>query len=316
MSACYRVARLLQAVRTRWPVLFVALALASGGWIIAQRHTEIADAFRQLSWWSTPLALIAAIAGVVAIFRSWLVIVRDSGIGLTTRQGWRVFAVGQIGKYLPGSVWSILGPAQLVRVYGGSATSMAAATIVSLMVSVLVAIVLGGVFLPFSGDGLDAPWFVSLFVLALGVLLYPKILNASVHLVSRLLRRPLIDRPVSNTGILSSVGWACFANLCFGLHVMALAHNFGLTDVRGYMQACAAYSLAAGIGVLIVFAPAGAGAREAVMVLVLGTSMPTSAALTIALLSRVITMVVDFAFAVSQLKTARAISSRRSVRAL
>jgi uncharacterized membrane protein YbhN (UPF0104 family) len=54
--------------------------------------------------------------------------------------------------------------------------------------------------------------------------------------------------------------------------------------------------------VIVIFAPAGAGAREAVLIAVLAPVLSVDAALAIALVSRVLLIAVDVLIAASQLR--------------
>jgi uncharacterized membrane protein YbhN (UPF0104 family) len=73
-----------------------------------------------------------------------------------------------------------------------------------------------------------------------------------------------------------------------------------------------AYSLSWAVGFLAVFAPAGAGVREAVMVAVLGARTTPATALTVALLCRAFAVVADAAAGAA----ASALVGRRRLRRL
>ena len=45
------------------------------------------------------------LAGIYATFRSWRAVLADLGGGLPQAPAMRVFYLGQLGKYLPGTVW-------------------------------------------------------------------------------------------------------------------------------------------------------------------------------------------------------------------
>lgn len=281
----------------------VALAVVLGTWVVVDQWTEVRRALGDLAWWSAPGAFVAGAAGVYAIFRSWAGIVADHGVVLSPRQALRIYGVGQAGKYLPGSVWSVLTQAQMAREYGGSRARMAAASLVALLLSVVVALGLGALVLPFAnGAAAERFWYAPVFAVGLGVLLVPAVLNRVVALGARLLRRPADSVRLTGRAVLRAGGWAVMGNLFFGLHLLALGATLGLGDLRGYLLAVAAYSLAAGLGVVFVIAPAGAGVREFVITVVLAVSVSTGTAVTIALLSRVLLLVVDLLLALTQVR--------------
>jgi uncharacterized membrane protein YbhN (UPF0104 family) len=66
---------------------------------------------------------------------------------------------------------------------------------------------------------------------------------------------------------------------------------------RGLALAVGGYALAWVVGFLVVVVPAGAGARELVLVAVLAGTLPHAAVLLVVLVSRVLVTLVDLLFA-------------------
>jgi glycosyltransferase involved in cell wall biosynthesis len=296
------------------PLAVVGCASGLAALAIVRERDEIAGALARLSWWATPLSGVAGLVAVLGIYRSWAVMVRACGIELEPWQAFRVFAVGQAGKYVPGSVWSVVTPAQMVRQYGGSRSRMAAATLVALLVSVCVALVLGCVLLPASGGRASrALWFAPILAVPVAVTLVPPVLNRLVRTAGRLLRRGPVDSAISASAVLASAAWAAAADFCFGVHLQLLGTNMGATGFDGFLICTCAYSLAAALGVLVFFAPAGAGVREVVITLVLAPKLTVAAGLVVALLSRVVMTVVDLALALSRIRPGETDRERQPV---
>jgi len=84
------------------------------------------------------------------------------------------------------------------------------------------------------------------------------------------------------------VGWAIN-----GLEIYVLMRHLAGDRQGTLLVSVGAYSLSWAIGFLAVFAPAGAGVREAVMIAVLHTQTTGAIALTVALVSRGISVVAD-----------------------
>ena len=57
------------------------------------------------------------LAGIYATFRSWRAVLADLGGGLPQAPAMRVFYLGQLGKYLPGTVWPAVTQMRLGRDY-------------------------------------------------------------------------------------------------------------------------------------------------------------------------------------------------------
>jgi uncharacterized membrane protein YbhN (UPF0104 family) len=133
----------------------------------------------------------------------------------------------------------------------------------------------------------------------LGVL-HPAVLNRLLALAGRVLKRGELEIAFTFRGVLTSAGWALLGSLAFGAHIFALAHGLGVTGLRGFVLSTCAYSLAAGVGVVIIFAPAGAGVREAVLTAVLSPLISVEAAVVVALASRAVFIVVDLGLGAAQ----------------
>jgi len=71
----------------------------------------------QLSVPSLGAALAAVLGGIVATFLCWREVLADLGGRLPLAAGARVFFLGQLGKYLPGSVWPVMAQMELGRDY-------------------------------------------------------------------------------------------------------------------------------------------------------------------------------------------------------
>jgi len=278
------------------------IALVAAVWAIASRGPELVKALQQLSILALVGSFVAGLLGILTLYLSWLAAVTDGQVELPVREGLRIYGVGQIGKYLPGSVWPVITQTQLGRRLGISPLRMASGALLALAVSVSSGLVLGVVLLPFSGgDATRKLWWVSLAAIPLVVVVLPPILNRLIAFAARILRRGPVQPAYTLPGIARSAGWAIVGNFFFGLHIFCLAYSLGATSFRSYLLSVCAYSLASCIGVIVIFAPAGAGVRETVLIAVLAPVLSVDSALAIALVSRGVLILVDVVVAVSQL---------------
>jgi uncharacterized membrane protein YbhN (UPF0104 family) len=295
------------SVRGALTGLMLAACLGAAVWAIASRGSELAAALRELSWPAVVGSFIFGSLAILALFGSWLAAVTDGGVHLSVRDGLRIYGVGQIGKYLPGSVWPVVTQAQLGKRLGISGMRMASGALLGLAVSVCASLVMGCLLLPFSGpDAARNLWWAPLLVIPLLIVLAPPILNRIIALAARVLRRGTVETRYSLGGTLRSAAWVVLGNVFFGLHIYCLGYPLGATSWRSFLLGVCAYSLAASVGVLVVIAPAGAGAREAVLTAVLAPVLSVDAALAIALVSRVVLIGVDVLLALTQLPGLRA----------
>ncbi len=283
-------------------VLVIGVAI----WAVISRRTELAAALRDLNALSVAGSALFGLLAVLAMFGSWLAAVTDGGIDLPVRAGLRIYGVGQIGKYLPGSVWPVLTQSQLGRRHGISPLRMASGVLLSLAIGVSSGLVIGCILLPFSDARAEQTlWWAPILAIPMVIVLIPRVLNRLVVLAARVLRRGPVDSTFTSAGIVRSAAWSTAGNLLLGLHIWCLAYPLGAHGLRGYLLSVCAYALASSVGVLVIFTPAGAGVREAVLTAVLAPLLSVDAALAIALVSRAILIMVDVGLALSQVRGLR-----------
>jgi uncharacterized membrane protein YbhN (UPF0104 family) len=122
----------------------------------------------------------------------------------------------------------------------------------------------------------------------------PPVLNRLIALALRVARRPPLPVPLSLAGALRAVGWALLAWLAYGAHVWLLARQLGVGGGPSLLLQCTgAFAGAWCVGFLLVVAPAGAGAREAALILLLGPVMPAAQATVVVVVSRLLFTTAD-----------------------
>lgn len=82
-------------------VLVAIFAALQGNW------DKVAPELARLSWLSLGGAFLLALVAPWLTLVGWRVLLADLGTPLPLPSSASVFFVGQLGKYLPGSVWSI-----------------------------------------------------------------------------------------------------------------------------------------------------------------------------------------------------------------
>jgi hypothetical protein len=280
--------------RTVVRVAVLAVFLGALGWALATQWGAVRAPLGQLSIWSVGVALAAVMAGILATFLCWRAVLANVAGRLPLAAGARVFFVGQLGKYLPGSLWPVMAQMELGRDHQVPERASAAAVGVFLLVVVGTGLAVAAAASPLlDPDALHAYWLL-LAVLPLALLAaVPPVLNRLLGLVMRLARRPPLPAPLSSTGLLRAAGWAVVSWLAYGVHVWMLAGQ--LTDAGPLLLAHATGAFAAAwcAGLLLVVAPAGAGVREAALILLLGGVLTGPQATVVAVVSRLLFVVGD-----------------------
>jgi glycosyltransferase 2 family protein len=281
---------------TRLALLLLAVLLcAVAGW--SQRH-QLATALARLDWYSVLLAELAVAVAGGCVLQAWRVLLADLGTTLPLPAAARIFFLSQLGKYVPGSVWPLLAQVDLGREHRVPARRSAAVGVLIIVLSVASGLLAALLTLPLSGAGLAGRYrWAFAAVPPLLAVLHPRILNPLLARGFRLIRRQPPGEPLSLPGVVHAIGWSLLGWLAYGGQVWLLATGLGAGGARLLPLSVGGFALAWVVGLLLVVAPAGAGAREAVLVVVLAPVLNPAAALLIALVSRVLMSVADLLFA-------------------
>jgi uncharacterized membrane protein YbhN (UPF0104 family) len=270
-------------------VVLVLLALALYGQAGTLWH-EV----QRLSWPVVLLAFVFCLLGLFFNLMVWRELLADLGSRISIPEAWRIYFIGGLSKYVPGSIWPMLAQAELGADRGIPRARSALSVVLSYSVMTCLGLVVGAVTLPFAHAGSEAQYFWILLLIPLGaVALSPPVLNRLLRLVLRVARQPAGQARVSYKGLAQTMAWAIGAWVANGLMIYVLTRDLSGHGRGTLLVSVAAYSLSWSIGFLAVFAPAGAGVREAVMVAVLHTQTTTAIALAVALVSRALSVVGD-----------------------
>ena len=242
-------------------------------------------------WWVAAGALCAAV-GMTTIGMGWRGVLRLLGVRVPMGRVVAWYYVGELGKYLPGGVWPVLGRGELARRGGVPRRRAYASVAMSLGLLYLAAMFVAAAFLPFavSGGGFN-PWMLFLLALPVGVvLLHHDVLAWLVRLVARVTGRSIdIDIPEWRNS-LRLVATYVPTWLFVGGGTWAIAR--ALDPNASFARVMFATVLSWVAGFLAVPVPAGAGVREAVLAASSGLDGGVAAAT--AIVARVLFVLVDF----------------------
>jgi uncharacterized membrane protein YbhN (UPF0104 family) len=282
--------------RIAFGTLLVALAV----WALASRWSDVQDALKQLDGRWLVLAVAATILNVSLAGMVWRTLLADLGSRLSLPVAARIFFVGQLGKYLPGSVWPVVMQTELGRDHKVPRVRTATATMVAMLLSVASALVVVLIALPLAPKAVPKGfgWAV-LLIIPMALVLHPAVLSRLVDRALRLIGRGALPERTTLRGTLTATGWAIGSWIGAGLQVWALAVPLGApADLRNAVLLIGGYALAWAVGFIVIVAPAGAGAREFVLLAVLAQVVDgRGRGLVIVLLSRVLFTLADLAAA-------------------
>ena len=272
------------------------------GWL-AWRDATIADIPSDLHPLPLAASLVMRIAATLLTVIVWLGLYRGLGGAIGAQDGFRIYLLTNLGKYLPGKVMHAAGRVALLRDRGDPAATGVTSILLELMVSMLAAALVSLTSLPLllNSQGLSeyATVVGGLAILAVPaglIVLHPKVLGVALRLAARWM--PTVGGQLSTQlpsypRILWLLAVYTLVWICGSLGLFAVAQSVHPLDAAWLpaMGGIAAASYVAGLAVP--FAPAGIGAREGLMTLLLSTMMPAPAAAVASVMYRLISILAE-----------------------
>jgi uncharacterized membrane protein YbhN (UPF0104 family) len=270
------------------------LGLAFVALRIVRDREEIADALSS----SDPIWLIAAaISGLAAMALlgvNWLLIVRHGGAPAPWRRGMYWFFVGQLGKYVPGGIWPIVGQAELAHRDHTPRPVAYWSTAMSMVATLLGAIAVGAV------SGLIAPAGSRIVPILLAVGLAVGLAALASDRVRRALHR-LADRVTTRELRLPDAGWFAVLIVRYlpvwvlfsGMNIFSVVALGGTLDAELVVTLISITCVSWIAGFVIIGLPGGLGVREAVFISMATAPLGAGLAVSVAVVSRIVSVAVD-----------------------
>jgi uncharacterized membrane protein YbhN (UPF0104 family) len=275
---------------------FLALVLVLLGLTLADQAGTLWHEAQRLSVPFVLLAFALSIGGLFFNLMVWREILADLGSPLSVAEAWRIFFIGNLSKYVPGSIWPVLVQAELGADHGIPRSRSAVSVLLSYTVMTCSGAVVAAITLPLATAGSVAQYFWILFLIPVGIaVLSPPVLNRLLRLVLRVSHQPVLGEGVSYRGLARTMAWALGAWATNGLMIYVLMRQLAGDRQGTLLVSVGTYSLSWVVGFLAVFAPAGLGVREAVMIAALHSQTTTAIAITVALVQRALSVVADAA---------------------
>ena len=273
---------------------------------VVRDRSEIADALSSanLVW-----LVVGGITGVVAmalIGVNWLLILRHTGAAAPWRRGMSWFFVGQLGKYVPGGIWPIVGQAELAHrgaTPRGAAYFSTAMSMVATFLGAATVAALTGLISPSDGRLLPVAIAAGL-ALTFGVLVTPAARTALERLARRVTRRELAlpdPRWFALLVVRHLPVWLSFA----GMNIFAVVALGSDLDAPLVVTLVFVTCVSWMAGFVVVGVPGGIGVRETIFISMTTAPLGAGVAVSAAVLSRVVSIVVDLVGAAVSVPIAR-----------
>lgn len=271
-------------------VVFAAL------WVWTNR-AEVAQAWSRVTLVPVMLSLLAAGVGAWFGVPGWRALLAGLGSQLRLRDAQRVFLMGQLGKYIPGGVWTVLAQTTMAKELHVPRARGATAGLMAILLAVVTSAALGGMCLGIAGRQVLGKYgWLMLLAIPLLALFHPDVLVWVGSVAGRITKRNLRLERIPERTLLIAAVWLLVGQVFNGLSFYFLASSIS-GRYGNPLFSIGLFSLASAAGIVVVFAPAGAGARELILAFGLSTVTDPGSAVLIVLLSRLVLTIVDVLWA-------------------
>ena len=283
-------------------VAFVARTLIS-------KWDEVSDAFSQVDAINLVLSLLLGLAAMTSIGWIWVTMIVARSHNVRHRNAMSWYFTGQLGKYVPGGIWPIVGRAELAVRNGIPRIDAYASTGLSLVTTYAAAVVTIGIgAAATTGHRLIAILIAIALMAAYASFLQPSLRAVIIRVASRISSSAssLTDpQRLVRLTVLHIPAWLLMS-LSTSVTATAFGANIGIAD----MLFITTTSWLAGF--VVVGVPGGIGVREAVFTSLAGGIIGTPMAVSLALMSRVVFIAVDLSGALISSVISRLNSSAKS----
>ena len=294
-----RVQRLLIRVRASPSarLAILAVVLACCGYGLVAEWPGVHAALGRMRWYALAGSVVAAMAGAGAMMLAWRALLADLGSPLPVATTARITFVGQLGKYVPGAIWSFAAHVELGYDHCVPRRRGAASVVTALAVTVAVGLAIAAVGLPLASAAAARHYRWALAVLPVVlVCLCPPVLGWLTDRALRVIRLPPLERRPTWRGLAVAAGWTVLGWLLLGLQVWLLLASVTGRGAGVLLLAVGAYALACSAALVLVVFPNGIGPREIILIAALAPVLDRPTALALALLARVATTIADLAW--------------------
>src|SRR5881397_993205 len=203
---------------------------------------------------------------------------------LSYRRAARIWLVVNLGRYIPGKVWSVAGLIVLAQRAGVEAWAAGASAFAIQAVGLGTAVAVVAAAIPGTESPLRLGAAGIVAVATIGVLAWARGGGA----VARLAGRAEPFRPLPLAAVAESAGLTLASWVTYGMAFSFLARGLGLPGTLSLPTATGVFALGYILGLLALFAPGGVGVREVVFIGLLTPALGTGGAVALSVGSRVL----------------------------
>ncbi len=259
---------------------------------------------RQYHWTISPMLLassfVALFAAFLLVVYVWTRLLCSFDLSLRFRRAFEIWYISNLGRYLPGKVWSLLGMIYLCEKEGLPRSKVVASGVVTQIFSISAAFFLGSIYLcstsALKGKALSLPVLLVGLCVFLLPLVVPKFCVRCMGPLAKKLGAHEIARALRPADRIRFFCWNILCWLVYGLAFGLLILSISTFPASHFLALVPTFALAYTLGFIALFAPSGFGVREGVLVLLLSPFYPPALGLALALAARLWFTIGDIAF--------------------
>ncbi len=203
----------------------------------------------------------------------------------------RIWLVVNLGRYVPGKVWSVAGLVVLAQRAGVEPWAAGASALAIQAVGIGTAVALVAAATPGAASPLRLTAAALVSIATIAFLVWDRAAQRLVRLVgSNAQFRPLPIVAVAESTGLSLLSW-----ITYGVAFWLLARGLGLPGALPIARAAGVFALGYILGLLALFAPGGVGVREVVLIGLLTPALGAGGAVALSVASRILLTLTEVA---------------------
>ena len=235
---------------------------------------------------------LAVLATYAMQIESWRRIIAGWGQRIRFGPAARAWSLANLGRYVPGKVWSVAGLVVLARQAGVEAGPAAASAFVVQALALGTGAAVVAAATPHAAPPLRLVVAGLAGLATIGVLVWPRTAGLLARLAKGVAPGPLTASAAIAGAVLTVLSW-----ITYGFALWLLARGLLPGATLPLASAVGAFTLGYILGVLALFAPGGVGIRELVLVGLLSPSLGGGGAVALSVGSRVVLTVLEAATA-------------------
>lgn len=246
--------------------VFAALVVWYAVQSLAGQWDEVGARLRAArpAWTLIAAASVLVLLTYALLIEAWRRVLAAWSARLAWPDAARIWLASNLGKYVPGKVWSILAMGALARERGVSPLAAGGSAI--LMQAIAVA-TCAAVAVAFGAAAIESPWSraAAAIVIVAAIVLAPRLVRPAFAAARAITGRDFATPAVPARAVSIAATSTLLVWLVSGIAFRMLANAFGVTrgDAASYISVYAASYLA---GFVALFAPGGIGVREGALV--------------------------------------------------